>query len=97
MSLQSGKPFVSVIMPVRNEGPFIDQSLGAVLAQDYPADRMEVLVVDGFSADGTRERVFEVQKSHPQVQLLDNPGRIVPTGLNIALRRARGEIIVRVD
>lgn len=97
MSSQAEEQFVSVIMPVRNEGPFIDRSLGAVLDQDYPADLMEVLVVDGLSADGTRERVFEIQKRNPQVQLLDNPGKIVPTGLNIALRRARGEIIVRVD
>ena len=45
----SGAPFVTVILPVRNEADFIERSLGAVLAQDYPAERMEVLVVDGGS------------------------------------------------
>lgn len=91
------KPVVSVVMPIRNEERFIRRSLGAVLAQDYPADRLEVLVVDGMSSDGTRAIVRSLQQAHPAVRLIDNPGRIVPTGLNRALAQARGAIIVRVD
>jgi cellulose synthase/poly-beta-1,6-N-acetylglucosamine synthase-like glycosyltransferase len=90
-------PFVSLIMPVRNEATFIARGLGAVLAQDYPAERLEVLVVDGMSEDGTREIVRAFARRHPNLRLLDNHGRIVPAGLNLALRQARGEIIVRVD
>jgi glycosyltransferase involved in cell wall biosynthesis len=90
-------PFVSVIMPVRNEGRFIDLSLGAVLAQDYPADRFEVLVVDGSSTDGTRERLAEISRTDSRVRVLDNPRRIVPPALNIALREVRGSVVVRVD
>ena len=45
-------PFVSVIMPVRSEAAYIERSLGSVLAQDYPAERMELIVADGMSADG---------------------------------------------
>lgn len=90
-------PFVTLIMPVRNEGAFIARGLGAVLAQDYPSERIEVIVVDGLSIDGTREVVRELEARHPNLRLIDNPGRIVPVGLNIALREARGEIIVRVD
>ncbi|HNS40416.1 MAG TPA: glycosyltransferase, partial [Promineifilum sp.] len=48
-------PMVSVIMPVRDESAYIERSLGAVLRQDYPAERTEILVVDGMSTDGTRE------------------------------------------
>jgi succinoglycan biosynthesis protein ExoA len=88
---------VSVIMPVRNEAAFIVRSLGAVLAQDYPPDRLEVIVADGQSTDGTREQVQALQGRHPNLHLIDNPGRIVPTGLNAALRVARGDIIIRVD
>lgn len=47
-------PVVSVIMPVRNEAKFIESSLSAVLAQDYPSHLLEILVVDGLSNDGTR-------------------------------------------
>jgi len=90
-------PFVSIIMPVRNEASFIERGLETVLSQDYPSDRLEVLVVDGMSTDATREIVNSVQNRHPQVRLIDNLGRIVPTGLNAALAQARGEIIVRVD
>ncbi len=50
-------PFVTVIMPVRNEAPMISRALHAVLAQDYPTDRLEVVVVDGLSTDTTAEQV----------------------------------------
>src|SRR5262245_8865207 len=84
-------------MPVRQEAAFIRRSLGCVLAQDYPAERLEILVADGRSTDGTREAVLELQAQRPQLRLIDNPGLVVPTGLNAALRQATGEIIVRVD
>ena len=90
-------PLVSVIMPVRNEAAYIERSLGAVLAQEYPADRLEILVVDGMSGDGTREAVLAHAAADPRIRLLDNPAGIVPPGLNIGIGRARGEIIVRVD
>lgn len=90
-------PLVSVIMPVRNEAAYIERSLGAVLAQDYPAERMEILVVDGMSDDGTREFIRTRQVEHPNLHLLDNPRRIVPPGLNIGISQARGDIVVRVD
>ncbi len=92
-------PFVSVIMPVRNEEDFIEQSLGAVLAQDYPKHRMEVFVSDGMSTDSTRQIVERLTTQHPEcsVTLLNNPGRIVATGLNLAMSRARGSVLVRID
>ena len=54
-------PLVSLILPIRNEAHYIARSLGAVLAQDYPADRMEILVADGMSTDGTREIVKSIE------------------------------------
>lgn len=92
-------PFVSIIMPIRNEAAFIERSLGAVLAQDYPHHRMEVLIADGMSTDGTRAIVEKLAAQHPEipVHLVDNPDQIVPTGFNAALARARGDVIVRVD
>jgi glycosyltransferase involved in cell wall biosynthesis len=88
---------VSIIMPVRNEADCMERSLGAVFAQDYPPERMEVIVADGTSTDGTREIVERWAQSRPRLTLVDNPGGIVPTGMNAALAVARGEIVVRVD
>jgi len=92
-------PFVTVIMPVRNEAAYIERSLGSVLTQDYPPDRLEILVVDGMSTDGTRERVLQSANHNPQsaIRLLDNPACIVPSALNIGLTCAQGDIFVRVD
>jgi glycosyltransferase involved in cell wall biosynthesis len=84
-------------MPVLNEGPFIHQSLGAVLEQDIPGNQLEVIVADGMSTDETRDIVEALQVRHPNLYLVDNPDRIVSAGLNAALRRARGEYIVRID
>jgi glycosyltransferase involved in cell wall biosynthesis len=91
-------PLVSVILPVRNEAAFIDRALSSVLAQDYPADRVEILVADGDSTDGTQAIVRDMARIAPgRVRLIDNPDRIVPTGLNAAIQAATGDVIVRVD
>jgi succinoglycan biosynthesis protein ExoA len=91
------QPSVTIIMPVRNEAGFIARSLGAALAQDYPAARLEVLVVDGCSTDQTRQVVAGIAAQDGRVRLLDNPRGIAPTALNIGIAAAGGEIIVRVD
>jgi len=90
-------PMVTVIMPVFNEERYIERSLGAVLAQDYPRDMMEVLVADGMSTDRTRQIIEQLQADHPHLQLIDNPQKIVATGLNATTERAQGDVIVRVD
>jgi glycosyltransferase involved in cell wall biosynthesis len=90
-------PQVTVILPVLNEAGFIRQSLGAVLNQDYPAERLEILVVDGGSTDGTQAVVQEMLQNRPAARLLDNPQRIQAAALNVGILAASGEIIVRVD
>lgn len=87
---------VTIIMPVRNEAAHIAASLGAVLAQDYPADRLEILVVDGESEDATRAIVHALPGSQ-RVRLLSNPRHRQAAGLNLAIQVAAGEVIVRVD
>ena len=84
-------------MPVRNEALFIVRSLRAVLAQDYPSQRMEVIVSDGMSTDSTRQIVRSFQSQDIRIELIDNPGKIVPSGLNLAIDHAKGDVIVRVD
>ena len=91
------KPFVSVIIPCRNEETFLARSLDSVLQNNYPQDRMEVIVADGMSNDRTREQIEERSSRDPRVRLIDNPARTTPAALNRAIEAARGEIILRVD
>jgi glycosyltransferase involved in cell wall biosynthesis len=90
-------PFVTVIVPTRDEERYIAVTLDSILATAYPADRLEVLVVDGRSRDRTPAVVSEYAAQHPAVVLLDNPKRTAPAALNVGIRVARGEIIVRMD
>jgi succinoglycan biosynthesis protein ExoA len=91
------EPFVSVIMPVRNERAYIERSLGAVLSQDYPATLMEIIVADGMSSDGTREILRQMAERDPRVRLLDNPRSTAPCALNLATEASRGDVVIRVD
>ena len=90
-------PLLSIICPIRNEDVHIVDCLQSIMNQDYDPTRIEILVVDGMSNDRTREIVKELQKTDARIRLLDNPSRIVPAAMNIGIRHARGEVIVRVD
>ena len=57
-------PIVSILIPIRNEAAYIERCLQAVLAQDYPLDRMEILIADGLSDDGTRAILTSLKKDH---------------------------------
>ena len=90
-------PFVSILIPIRNEAAYIQRCLQAVLAQDYPAELMEILIADGMSTDDTRLILQKAQSENPQIRLFDNPQHIVPTGLNSLISQAKGEVLIRVD
>ncbi len=90
-------PLISVIVPVRNEAAFICQTLEQLLAQNYPPDRFEILVADGQSTDGTPALVRALALGHSNLRLLDNPKRWSSAGRNVAIRAARGDIVVLVD
>lgn len=91
------RPFVSVVLPVRNEGRSFAATLDAILGQDYPAERMEVLVVDGMSTDATRAVARDLAAKDPRLQLLENPDLIVPYAMNRGIAAARGAFLVRID
>src|SRR5258708_1342296 len=90
-------PFVSIVIPCLNEEAYLEACLHSLLEQDYPRDRMEILVADGMSMDGTRESLTRVAAEDPRVRLIDNPRRIQAAGLNAAIRASKGDIIVRMD
>jgi succinoglycan biosynthesis protein ExoA len=88
---------VTVIVPCRNEIRHIRAFLDSVIRQDTTEIDLEIVVADGMSGDGTREILEEYERECPALRVIDNPKRIVSTGLNAAIRQARGEIIVRMD
>ena len=90
-------PAVSIIVPCRNERDHIEACLRSILGQDPPPGGFEIIVADGMSDDGTRDILRRLAEEEPRLHIVDNPGRIVSTGLNAAIRAARGEIIVRMD
>src|SRR5437762_11637402 len=91
------KAFVSIIVPCRNEAQHVGRCLQSVLDGDYPPDRMEILVVDGRSDDRTREIVTAYAARYPTVRLLHNARRITPVALNLAVRAAQGDLVMRLD
>jgi glycosyltransferase involved in cell wall biosynthesis len=90
-------PFVSVIVPCRNEEAHIGACLDSIVANDYPADRLEILVAEGGSSDRTRELIAGYAAENSSIRLLNNPGGTTPTALNLAITAASGEIIIRMD
>lgn len=87
---------LSVIIPCRNEAKFIATCLDSLLLQDYPKEKLEILVVDGMSQDTTREILKEYAK-YSFIKVLDNPKKITPAALNIGIKNAKGSIIMRMD
>ena len=90
-------PFVTVVVPIRNEAGHIARCLRSILVSDYPQDRLEVIVVDGLSDDGTRQIIQELMLEDTRLRMLDNPERIVPHAMNRSISAARGDVIIRVD
>jgi succinoglycan biosynthesis protein ExoA len=92
-------PFVSIIVPCYNEENTIQHLLNSVFMQTYPHEKMEVIISDGISTDGTLQAIQAFQQTNPtlQVRVTINQAKTIPSGLNQALRESRGEIIIRLD
>jgi succinoglycan biosynthesis protein ExoA len=94
----NGATTVSVVIPCYNEDRFIGKALESLLDQ-YESELYEIIIVDGLSIDQTRTRITSFATTHPQVtiKIIDNPAKNIPTGLNLGVKHARGEIIARMD
>jgi glycosyltransferase involved in cell wall biosynthesis len=90
-------PFVSVIIPTFNEEKHIAPLIENILHQDYPADRLEVFIIDGMSQDRTQEIIGEYHKQNPSIQLLLNEKRFVSFALNTGIKKSRGDVVIRMD
>jgi succinoglycan biosynthesis protein ExoA len=88
---------VSIVVACRNEVKQIGSLLDSLLSQDMAGISWEAIIADGMSDDGTPEVLGKYGARYPQLRFVPNTGRIVSTGLNAAIRAARGEIIIRMD
>ncbi len=90
-------PMVTIAMPAFNEERYIEACIRSVWAQDYPRERLEILVADGRSTDRTREILEELSRQDRRVRMIDNPERLQAAGLGHIVKQARGDVIVRMD
>ncbi len=92
--LQEKLPVVSIIIPMLNERDTIVRCVNSILSQDYPGDKLEIVIVDGLSTDGSREQVQTLVQQHVNIRLLDNPQKRTPRSLNTGIKNARGDVVI---
>lgn len=88
---------VAVVIPTLNEEKFIARCLDSVIAQSYPFNDMDVMVVDGGSKDRTKDIVEEYKRKYQNIRFLNNPGRIQSIAFNIGVHSSDAPYIVRLD
>lgn len=86
----------SVLVPVFNEERYIERSVATMRSQRF-SGALEFVLADGGSTDRTREILDAMAAEDPRIRVFDNPRRTVSSGLNVALRHARGRWVVRMD
>jgi succinoglycan biosynthesis protein ExoA len=94
--MEKGKK-VSVLIPCRNEVQYIERCIHSVCSFDQPPGGFEVIVIDGMSTDGTRELLSRLKNKFPELVVIDNPRKIVPSAMNLGIQNAKGEYIIRAD
>ncbi|MDD1744391.1 MAG: glycosyltransferase family 2 protein, partial [Candidatus Methanoperedens sp.] len=84
-------------IPCRNEEKFIGKCFDSIVSNDYPKEKLEVLVIDGMSEDKTKEIAHHYAQRFSFIKVLSNSEKIVPTAMNKGIKNAQGQIIIRMD
>ena len=92
----SASPAISVILPVLNEAPHLEESVSAILSQDYQGI-FEVILALGPSQDQTNEIAKMLTVRDHRVKLVANPSGKTAAGLNLAIASSQSSVIIRVD
>lgn len=91
-------PDVTVVIPCRNEQPFIGDAITSIVNGTYPHSKLQIIVVDGMSTDGTWEEAQRFASRWPTiVTCLENPASTIPAAMNIGLNAARAGVLLKVD
>ena len=88
---------LSIIIPCLNEENYIEQCINSIFNNDYPKKDFEVIIVDGVSTDNTLNIIDELKKNHKNLSVISNPKKTAPTAMNLGIKAAKGEIVMRMD
>lgn len=91
---------VSVCVVAYNEEKIIGNLLNDIKNQDYPHDKIEILLIDSMSSDKTKQIMNEFKKKEVEfknIQVLLNPKKKLAPGWNVALKNYNGDVIIRID
>lgn len=92
------EPFISIIIPVRNFERTLDKTFEYLMQVEYPRDRMEIVIADGGSSDGTVPLIKQYQKKYPFIKLVEIPNCPSPGyARNRALEEVKGEFLLFTD
>ncbi len=92
--MKENLPSVSIIIPCRNEEKYIGKCLDSILSQNYPKDKIEVLVIDGMSEDKSKEIIKNYSVKVPFIKLLENPKKFTNFAFNIGIKESKSEVIM---
>ncbi len=90
-------PKISVVVPIRNEEKHIAQTIKRIQDQEYPSDKLEILVVDGESDDQSCQIVKSLSDNDDRIKLYPNPKRLSSAARNIGMNNSTGDIITFID
>lgn len=88
---------ISIVIPCRNEVKYIFDFLNSVIENDYPKEYMEIFIIDGESTDGTLKIIEEFKRRNSTIKILFNKKKTVPYALNMGIKAASGDYIIRLD
>jgi len=91
------QPKVAILVPTFNEVGAIECVLRSIISQDYPQELLEIFFIDANSDDGTKEIILKYQDQHSNISVYRNRNKIVSSALNVGIKKAKAEILVRMD
>jgi glycosyltransferase involved in cell wall biosynthesis len=90
-------PIISIIIPCFNEEKFLPKCLDSLLDQTYEKNKIEILIVDGMSNDGTFDIIEKYTQKYVCIKKLDNKNRFTPYAMNIGIQNSIGEFVIKAD
>lgn len=88
-------PFITLILPCRNEELFIENCINSILENDYPSDKTELLIIDGLSTDKTVDVATQYINNNKgvEIKIISNPKKYFPAAVNIGINNSKGDYI----